>query len=109
MGRYCIYLLLKQAGGTPQILVFKTLRMIGRPGLYRMTHIGWIDFDLGSSPDLLGQKVATVATHQPWNIPNQSQPKPVRQEMCHPVCLWLRLRFEVGSSIVAVKSHDTTE
>ena len=34
MGRYCSYLLPKQAGGTAQIIVFKTLRMIGRPALY---------------------------------------------------------------------------
>ena len=30
------YLLPKQTGGTTQILVFKTLRMIGRPALYRV-------------------------------------------------------------------------
>ena len=52
MGRYCSYLLPKQAGGTTQILFFKTLRMIGRPALY--THFtsiaileesrdGWVD------------------------------------------------------------------
>ena len=35
VGRYCNYLLPKQAGGTTQILAFKTLRMIGRPALYR--------------------------------------------------------------------------
>ena len=34
MGRYCSYLLPKQTGGTTQILVFKTLRMIDRPALY---------------------------------------------------------------------------
>ena len=34
VGRYCSYLLPKQAGGTFQILIFKTLRMIGRPALY---------------------------------------------------------------------------
>ena len=34
VGRYCSYLLPKQAGGTPQILVFKTLRMTSRPALY---------------------------------------------------------------------------
>ena len=34
VGRYCSYLLPKQAGGTPQILVFKTLRMKSRPALY---------------------------------------------------------------------------
>ena len=33
MGRYCSYLLPKQAGGTPQILVDKTLRMTSRPAL----------------------------------------------------------------------------
>ena len=36
MGRYCSYLLPKQTGGTTQILVFKTLRMIGRPALYTL-------------------------------------------------------------------------
>ena len=34
VGHYCSYLLPKQAGGTTQILVSKTLRMIGRPALY---------------------------------------------------------------------------
>ena len=34
MGRYCSYLLPKQTGGTTQILVFKTLRMTGRPTVY---------------------------------------------------------------------------
>ena len=34
MGRYCSYLLPKQAGGTTQIIIFKTLQMIGRPALY---------------------------------------------------------------------------
>ena len=29
VGRYCSYLLPKQAGGTPQILILKTLRMTG--------------------------------------------------------------------------------
>ena len=33
VGRYCSYLLPKQAGGNTKILVFKTLRMIGRPVL----------------------------------------------------------------------------
>ena len=54
--------------------------------MYRVTHLladlGWVGFDLGSFPGLIGQ---LVAAHQPWNIPNQSQPYPVRQEMCHPV------------------------
>ena len=35
MGRYCSYLLPRQTGATTQILVFKTLRMIDRPALYR--------------------------------------------------------------------------
>ena len=34
VGRYSSYLLPKQAGGTTQILVFKTLRMTCRPALY---------------------------------------------------------------------------
>ena len=34
VGRYCSYLLPKQARGTPQILIFETLGMIGRPALY---------------------------------------------------------------------------
>ena len=34
MGRYCSYLLPKQTGGSTQIIIFKTLRMIGRPALY---------------------------------------------------------------------------
>ena len=34
MGRYCSYLLPKQAGGTPQILVDKTLRMTSRLRVY---------------------------------------------------------------------------
>ena len=34
VGRYCNYLLPKQTSGTTQILVFKTLRTIGRPALY---------------------------------------------------------------------------
>ena len=34
VGRYCCYLLPKQGGGTPQILVFKTLRITSRPTLY---------------------------------------------------------------------------
>ena len=34
VGRYCSYLLPMQAGGTPQILIFKTLRMTGRPKVY---------------------------------------------------------------------------
>ena len=33
VGRYCSYLLPKQTGGTTQILIFKTLRMIDRPAL----------------------------------------------------------------------------
>ena len=32
---YCSYLLPKQTRGTPQILIFKTLRMTSRPALYR--------------------------------------------------------------------------
>ena len=35
VGRYCIYLLPKQTGWTPQI---KTLRMTGRPTVYRVNH-----------------------------------------------------------------------
>ena len=34
VGHYCSYLLPKQTGGTTQILVFETLRMIDRPALY---------------------------------------------------------------------------
>ena len=34
VGRYCSYLLPKQSVGTNQILIFKTLLMIGRPALY---------------------------------------------------------------------------
>ena len=34
VGRYCSYLLPKQAGRTPQIFVFKTLQMAGRPTVY---------------------------------------------------------------------------
>ena len=33
VGRYCSYLLPKQARGTSQILIFKTSRRIGRPTL----------------------------------------------------------------------------
>ena len=36
VGRYSSYLLPKQAGGTTQILVFKSLPMIERPGLYKL-------------------------------------------------------------------------
>ena len=35
VGRYCSYLLPKQAGGTIQILIFKTLQMTGRPTVYK--------------------------------------------------------------------------
>ena len=35
VGRYCSYLLPKQAGGTPQILVDKTSRMTGRLRVYK--------------------------------------------------------------------------
>ena len=34
VSRYCRYLLPKQAGGTLQILIFKTLRMTGRLTVY---------------------------------------------------------------------------
>ena len=34
VGRYCSYLLPKQAGGTPQILIFKTSPMTGRLRVY---------------------------------------------------------------------------
>ena len=34
VGRYCSYLMHKQAGGTPQILVDKTLRMTSRLRVY---------------------------------------------------------------------------
>ena len=34
VGRYCNYLLPKQTGVTTQFIIFKTLRMIGRPALY---------------------------------------------------------------------------
>ena len=34
VGRYCSYLLPKQAGGTPQIIVDKTSSMTGRLGVY---------------------------------------------------------------------------
>ena len=37
VGRYCSYLLPKQAGGTSQIRIFKTLRMTSRPALYTLT------------------------------------------------------------------------
>ena len=36
VGRYCSYLLPKQAGGTPQILVDKTSAMSGRLRVYMM-------------------------------------------------------------------------
>ena len=39
VGRYCSYPLPKQTGGTTQILIFKTLRMIGRTALY---FCGWL-------------------------------------------------------------------
>ena len=68
VGRYCSYLLPKQAGGTPQILVDKTSRMTGRLRVYRVVHLvgylqrgasdhsqGFEDQNLGSSPGLLGQ------------------------------------------------------
>ena len=38
-GRYCSYPLPKQTGGTTQILIFKTLRMIGGTALY---FCGWL-------------------------------------------------------------------
>ena len=34
VGRYCSYLLPKEAGGTPQILILKTLGMMGRLTVY---------------------------------------------------------------------------
>ena len=37
VGRYCSYLMHKQAGGTPQILVDKTLRMTSRLRVYHRT------------------------------------------------------------------------
>ena len=40
VGRYCSYLLPKQAGGTPQIIVDKTSRMTGRLRVYANE---WID------------------------------------------------------------------
>ena len=39
VGRYCSYLLPKQAGGIHQILIFETLRMIRRPALYNSGEI----------------------------------------------------------------------
>ena len=36
VGRYCSYLLPKQAGGTPQIIVDKTSRMTGRLRVYKL-------------------------------------------------------------------------
>ena len=48
--------------------------------LYRVTHLvanlGWVDYDLGCSTILLGQKVATVAATSQGNSPNLSQPNP---------------------------------
>ena len=42
VGRYCSYLLPKQAEGTPQILNFKTLRMTGRPNsVYALSVADW--------------------------------------------------------------------
>ena len=41
-----------------------------------VTHLGWVDSDLWSSP---GWLVASAATYCPtggWNIPNLSQPNP---------------------------------
>ena len=38
LGHYCSYLLPKQTRGTTQILIFKTLRTIGRPTLYILEH-----------------------------------------------------------------------
>ena len=46
VGRYCSYLLPKQAGGTPQILVDKTSRMTGRLRVY-------FDSSVGSFPSLM--------------------------------------------------------
>ena len=40
VGRYCSYLLPKQAGGTPQILVDKTSRMTGRLRVYTLSLSG---------------------------------------------------------------------
>ena len=37
---------------------------------------GCVDLDLECSIILFGQYVATVASHQPGNLPNLSQPKP---------------------------------
>ena len=49
VGRYCSYLLPMQTGGTTQVLVFKTLRMMDRPALYiqHTVLIWWYDTALG--------------------------------------------------------------
>ena len=60
MGRYCSYLLPKQAGGTPQIIVDLTSRITGRLRVYIQSEaadrsLGFEDEDLRSYPGLLGQ------------------------------------------------------
>ena len=45
---------------------------------------GFVDFDLGCSTILLGQKVSTVAAHQPGELP-KSKSSPVTNHYPHPV------------------------
>ena len=46
VGRYCSYLLPKQAGGTPQILVDKISYMTGRLRVYRVPQKGLSNFEI---------------------------------------------------------------
>ena len=57
--------------------------------IYRVAHLlanlGWVDLDLGSSLGCGPLLWLPTAQAGWWNIPNLSQPNPVRQEMGHPV------------------------
>ena len=48
--------------------------------MYRVSHhvsdLGWVDFDLGYSTTLLGQYLATIAAHQPGELPKSKSTQP---------------------------------
>ena len=59
--------------------------MLGYRVTQKVSDLDGVDLVLECSTILLGQLVATVAAHQPWELPKSSQQNPVRDLLGHPV------------------------
>ena len=45
-------------------------------GVNVLEDLGWVDLDFGCSTILLGQQIATVAAHQPGELPKSKSTQP---------------------------------